>query len=241
MLPRIAARPALCGPLAIRPFSTSSPISRDDRPVRSNPLIGDYVPPKSTRLPASKTPPVSTERPEATQTPSPDKAPASSAEVPPNADMPPPPPPPSFESQANAAPSKSTAPGSKFNLDISQVISNAAERYAIANSQTVNPMKQHRIRTAATTGRTIFLPEGSSFRQLKGFHPVARSPDAAFDQLAKAVVGRYRIKRIAAMQFSHERAGNKRKRMKSERWRKRFMAGFRATTERVRELKRQGW
>ena len=39
----------------------------------------------------------------------------------------------------------------------------------------------------------------------------------------------------------HERGGLKRKRLVRERWRRRFMAGFKATIGRVKDLSRQGW
>lgn len=39
----------------------------------------------------------------------------------------------------------------------------------------------------------------------------------------------------------HERPGLMRKRQKSERWRRRFKQGFKATCDRVRELAKQGW
>jgi hypothetical protein len=39
----------------------------------------------------------------------------------------------------------------------------------------------------------------------------------------------------------HERNGIKRKRLKVERWRRRFMEGFKATVGRVKEMKKQGW
>lgn len=39
----------------------------------------------------------------------------------------------------------------------------------------------------------------------------------------------------------HERPGLKRKRLKSERWRKRFKEAFQGTVQRVVGLKRQGW
>ncbi|PSR80316.1 hypothetical protein BD289DRAFT_374184 [Coniella lustricola] len=42
-------------------------------------------------------------------------------------------------------------------------------------------------------------------------------------------------------QKRHERPGLKRKRQKSERWRKRFKDGFKATCARVRVLAKQGW
>ena len=39
----------------------------------------------------------------------------------------------------------------------------------------------------------------------------------------------------------HERPGVKRKRLKSERWRRMFKESFKATVERVREMRRKGW
>jgi len=49
------------------------------------------------------------------------------------------------------------------------------------------------------------------------------------------------VKADFAYQRYHERGGLKRKRLRRERWRKRFSEGFKATIARVRELTRQGW
>ncbi|KAK3323768.1 hypothetical protein B0T19DRAFT_426880 [Cercophora scortea] len=50
-----------------------------------------------------------------------------------------------------------------------------------------------------------------------------------------------RVKRDVAMQRFHERNGLKRKRLKRERWAKRFSNGFHHTVCRVMELRKQGW
>lgn len=50
-----------------------------------------------------------------------------------------------------------------------------------------------------------------------------------------------RIKADANRQRFHERNGLKKKRLRSERWQRRFMDGFRATCRRVSELAKQGW
>jgi small subunit ribosomal protein MRP21 len=50
-----------------------------------------------------------------------------------------------------------------------------------------------------------------------------------------------RVRQDARQQRFHERPGLKRKRLKSERWRRRFKQAFRATCKRVDELRRQGW
>jgi len=50
-----------------------------------------------------------------------------------------------------------------------------------------------------------------------------------------------RVKSDMHRQKFHERAGLKRKRLASERWRRRFKEGFSAVATRVRELTAQGW
>lgn len=50
-----------------------------------------------------------------------------------------------------------------------------------------------------------------------------------------------RVRQDLARQRFHERPGMKRKRLKSERWRKLFRESFRATVGRVKEMRRKGW
>ena len=50
-----------------------------------------------------------------------------------------------------------------------------------------------------------------------------------------------RVKQDLSRQRFHERPGLKRKRLKSERWRKMFKESFRATVMRVRDMTRKGW
>lgn len=49
------------------------------------------------------------------------------------------------------------------------------------------------------------------------------------------------VKRDARMQKYHERAGLKRKRLRMERWRKRFRDGFKATVQKVSKMRKMGW
>jgi len=49
------------------------------------------------------------------------------------------------------------------------------------------------------------------------------------------------VRRDANSQRFHERPGLKRKRLRRERWRRKFMEGFKATVGRVKQLKNQGW
>ena len=56
-----------------------------------------------------------------------------------------------------------------------------------------------------------------------------------------SLVARNKIKRDFQTQRYHERGGLKRKRLNSERWRRRFNLGFKHITGRVIELTRKGW
>ena len=66
------------------------------------------------------------------------------------------------------------------------------------------------------------------------------NPGKAFKQL-DALCARNRIRADAAKQRFHERPGLKRKRLKSERYRRRFKIAFTATVARVKEMRRKGW
>ena len=50
-----------------------------------------------------------------------------------------------------------------------------------------------------------------------------------------------RVRQDRNKQRFHERPGLKRKRLKSERWRKMFKESFKATVGRVQEMRRKGW
>ncbi|KAL2040472.1 hypothetical protein N7G274_006915 [Stereocaulon virgatum] len=85
------------------------------------------------------------------------------------------------------------------------------------------------IRSRPTVGRTIEVNPGRSGdfgRALRGL------------SILCAV---NRIKQDKLRQRFYERPGLKRKRLKSERWRRLFKQSFLATVSRVREMKRKGW
>ena len=50
-----------------------------------------------------------------------------------------------------------------------------------------------------------------------------------------------KVRGMKSKQQFHERPGMKRKRLRSERWRRFFKAGFQATVQRVKQMKMQGW
>ncbi|KAI9710348.1 MAG: hypothetical protein M1820_002843 [Bogoriella megaspora] len=70
----------------------------------------------------------------------------------------------------------------------------------------------------------------------------ARNTDVGkmFRQL-DMLVSRNKIRAEFNKQRFHERPGLKRKRLHSERWRRRFKVAFKATVSRVQELRRKGW
>ena len=85
------------------------------------------------------------------------------------------------------------------------------------------------VRSRPTVGRTIeVIPEkGVDFgRALRNL------------EISCAV---NRVRQDLSRQRFHERPGLKRKRLKSERWRKLFKESFRATVMRVKEMRRKGW
>ncbi|KAL2061542.1 hypothetical protein VTL71DRAFT_6919 [Oculimacula yallundae] len=60
-------------------------------------------------------------------------------------------------------------------------------------------------------------------------------------RLMEMSCARNRIRSDSMRQRFHERGGMKRKRLRRERWRTRFLEGFKATVLRVKQLKHQGW
>jgi len=60
-------------------------------------------------------------------------------------------------------------------------------------------------------------------------------------QLVEMSCAKNKVRRDVQKQRFHERPGLKRKRLRRERWRTRFQEGFKATVNRVKQLKQQGW
>jgi small subunit ribosomal protein MRP21 len=59
--------------------------------------------------------------------------------------------------------------------------------------------------------------------------------------MLSSLVIRNQVRKLQIKQKFHERPGLKRKRLVSERWRKRFKKGFHQMTSRVSELTKKGW
>jgi len=93
----------------------------------------------------------------------------------------------------------------------------------------VKPRAKRTIRSRATVGRTIEIDpvKGVDFgRALRNLDILCSSNG---------------VKRDLQRQKFHERPGLKKKRLRSERWRRLFKLGFRATVLRVQEMRRKGW
>ncbi|OBT66218.1 hypothetical protein VE03_04314 [Pseudogymnoascus sp. 23342-1-I1] len=107
------------------------------------------------------------------------------------------------------------------NSDLKDVISN------LTASVTAPAPPKPALRLNARTGRSVVVAGGVD---------IGRS----FNLLGMSC-SRNKVKQDFNRQRFHERGGMKRKRLKRERWQRRFMAGFKATISRVKEMKRQGW
>ncbi|KAH9826159.1 37S ribosomal protein mrp21, mitochondrial [Teratosphaeria destructans] len=91
------------------------------------------------------------------------------------------------------------------------------------------PEKALPMKLNASVGRTVRVDEEKGMDIARAF----RSLDIA--------IARNNVKRDFSRQRFHERPGLKRKRLRSERWKKRFREGFRGAVSLVMRMKRQGW
>lgn len=92
--------------------------------------------------------------------------------------------------------------------------------------------EDRKLRLRPVVGRTVDF--------MKMQNPANRDFARGLAQLSMAC----KVNRVNAdskRQRFHERPGLRKKRQKSERWRRRFADGFKATCSRVSELARQGW
>ena len=83
------------------------------------------------------------------------------------------------------------------------------------------------MRLTPSTGRSVAIGTGID---------VARGL-----RLLEQSCARNKVRSDFTSQRFHERPGLKKKRLRRQRWRKRFMEGFKATVGRVKQLKQQGW
>jgi small subunit ribosomal protein MRP21 len=89
------------------------------------------------------------------------------------------------------------------------------------------PAPRPAMRLNPTTGRTVHI---------QGAMDLSRGM-----RLLELSCSKNKVRSDFTKQRFHERPGLRRKRLKSQRWRKRFQEGFKATVTRVKQLKTQGW
>jgi small subunit ribosomal protein MRP21 len=80
-----------------------------------------------------------------------------------------------------------------------------------------------------TLGRTVYVDTTRGIDVARAFRSM------------EIQVGRNQVRRDFNRQRFHERGGTKRKRLHSERWRRRFKQGFQAAVKRVLKMRKQGW
>lgn len=80
-----------------------------------------------------------------------------------------------------------------------------------------------------TLGRTVHVDNDRGMDVARAFRSM------------EVQVARNQVKRDFNKQRFYERPGMKRKRLKSDRWRRRFKAGFQAAVRRVLKMRKQGW
>ena len=112
-------------------------------------------------------------------------------------------------------------PGSTMASDVQR----AAAKVARDNEKII-PRNTATIKSRPSLGRTVEVTE--------------RGVAAALQQL-EAECRRNNLRVDQKRQRFHERPGMKRKRLKSERWRKRFKIAFKATVQKVQDMRKKGW
>lgn len=85
------------------------------------------------------------------------------------------------------------------------------------------------LRLGPSLGRSVTIERAGGMDLARGLN------------LLKAKINQNQIKSDHIRQRFHERPGLKRKRLRSQRWRKKFMMGFRAMVRQVQHMRRQGW
>lgn len=116
---------------------------------------------------------------------------------------------------AQQQPTTGTSPSSRYGLSPLKPLSKQSNQ---------NPM-----RLSPATGRSIAVSKDRGMDVGKAFRSL------------EMLVARNGVRRDFNQQRFHERGGLKRKRLKSERWRKRFKENFQGTVARVQALTRKGW
>ncbi|KAJ5052034.1 uncharacterized protein L3040_001794 [Drepanopeziza brunnea f. sp. 'multigermtubi'] len=122
----------------------------------------------------------------------------------------------------------SSSPDMKYINPFSKTLSGMSLTSDIGSLGNIPKAARKPIKLSPSTGRSKVIG-GGGVDIATGFRLVEMS------------CARNKVKSDFMRQRFHERGGMKRKRLRRERWRTRFMEGFKATIARVKQLKNQGW
>ena len=130
--------------------------------------------------------------------------------------------------------SGSTSSTSNPTLDVENILSTAGQTFygsspaptakAVEGTNTPADFKLN-----STTGRVIHVDGSKGIDAARAF------------RMLGSRLAQNNVRRDFQRQRFHERPGLRRKRLKSERWRKRFRGAFQTTVEKVVGMKRMGW
>lgn len=142
------------------------------------------------------------------------------------------PPPSSADLFMSAVPKALAKGGMKVNLDRMQTAPGAINhrniidetRTAVAPDTAAPPFRLN-----ASTGRSVLVDPKRNLDLGRAF------------RLMEIKCGQNQVRGDFNRQRFHERGGVKRKRLRQQRWRRRFKVGFQAVVRRVEELRRKGW
>lgn len=135
-----------------------------------------------------------------------------------------------INSLTSNAPRNRSSPRSDTFSDISRMLDPLGnQKFTFGHADAAPEVESAPMKLGPTVGRTITV------------NP-ARNMDVgrAFRQL-EILCGRNNVRRDSMRQRFHERPGMKRKRLKSERWRKNFKDNFKGVVAMVQKMRKQGW
>ncbi len=130
------------------------------------------------------------------------------------------------EDESRASRQGSISSNMKFSSDTPSTAIRRASDGVSSKPMLPVPRNTATIKSRPSLGRTVPVTSAGVARALQVLAREVRDNNVRADQ---------------KRQRFHERAGLKRKRLKSERWRKRFRVAFKATVQKVQEMRRKGW
>jgi hypothetical protein len=127
------------------------------------------------------------------------------------------------------SPRNPTAQSSVFDVSMMALPSSPLDIEGVQNdvSTTVSAVPRNPLRLGPRIGRTVHVND--------------KTDVTSAIRKMETLVAKNHVRRHFQIQRFHERGGLKRKRLRRERWRKKFKDGFKAVVDRVQHLRKQGW